>query len=43
MIRDQLKGAVRFDWRAEGLVCEIEIPEPAPAATSDMSMSLAAK
>ncbi len=26
MIRDQLKGEVRFDWRAEGLACEIVIP-----------------
>jgi PAS domain S-box-containing protein len=45
MIRDQLKGAVHFDWRAEGLVCEIEIPEPVPgpAATFEMAMSLAAK
>ena len=31
MIRDQLKGVVRFDWRKEGLVCEITIPEPIPA------------
>ncbi len=26
MIRDQLKGEIRFDWRAEGLVCEITLP-----------------
>ena len=26
MIRLQLKGEVRFDWRREGLVCEINIP-----------------
>jgi PAS domain S-box-containing protein len=26
MIRGQLKGAMRFDWRGEGLVCEITIP-----------------
>jgi PAS domain S-box-containing protein len=26
MIRDQLKGEMRFDWRAEGLVCEITLP-----------------
>lgn len=25
-IRDQLEGAVRFDWHADGLVCDIEIP-----------------
>ena len=25
-ICDQLDGAIRFDWRVEGLVCEIEIP-----------------
>jgi len=28
MIRSQLKGEVRFDWRKEGLVCEIVVPEP---------------
>jgi PAS domain S-box-containing protein len=27
MIRSQLKGEVRFDWRSEGLVCEIAVPE----------------
>jgi PAS domain S-box-containing protein len=26
MIRGQLKGELRVDWRAEGLVCEIEAP-----------------
>ena len=26
MIRGQLKGEMRFDWRAEGLACEIAIP-----------------
>jgi two-component sensor histidine kinase len=26
MIRGQLNGDVRFDWRAEGLACEIAIP-----------------
>jgi PAS domain S-box-containing protein len=26
MIRDQLKGEMRFDWRAEGLACEITLP-----------------
>ena len=26
MIRGQLKGEMRFDWRAEGLVCEIALP-----------------
>jgi two-component sensor histidine kinase len=25
MIRDQLKGQMRFDWHAEGLVCEIAV------------------
>ena len=27
MIRGQLKGEMRFDWRAEGLACEIVLPE----------------
>jgi hypothetical protein len=27
MIRNQLKGDVRFDWRSEGLVCEIAVLE----------------
>jgi two-component sensor histidine kinase len=27
MIRTQLKGEIRFDWRSEGLVCEIMLPE----------------
>ena len=26
MIRGQLNGDMRFDWRAEGLACEIAIP-----------------
>jgi PAS domain S-box-containing protein len=26
MIRSQLKGEIRFDWRAEGFACEISIP-----------------
>jgi PAS domain S-box-containing protein len=26
MIRGQLRGGMRFDWRAEGLACEIAIP-----------------
>ena len=26
MIRGQSKGEIRFDWRAEGLVCEIALP-----------------
>jgi len=26
MIRGQLRGAMRFDWRAEGLECEIAVP-----------------
>jgi hypothetical protein len=45
MIRDQLKGTVRFDWRKEGLVCEIAIPEPASAAAAPFAFpaSIAAK
>ena len=27
LIRNQLKGEVRFDWRGEGLVCEIVVQE----------------
>jgi hypothetical protein len=26
MIRGQLKGELRFDWRAEGLACEVVVP-----------------
>jgi len=26
VIRDQLKGSISFDWRANGLVCEITVP-----------------
>jgi hypothetical protein len=26
IIRDQVKGKIRFDWRREGLVCEIALP-----------------
>jgi two-component sensor histidine kinase len=26
MIRGQLNGEMRFDWRAEGLACEISLP-----------------
>jgi PAS domain S-box-containing protein len=26
MIRDQLKGEMRFDWRPQGLACEIALP-----------------
>jgi two-component sensor histidine kinase len=26
MIRGQLEGEMRFDWRAEGLACEIVLP-----------------
>jgi PAS domain S-box-containing protein len=26
MVRNQLKGEIRFDWRVEGLVCEIILP-----------------
>jgi two-component sensor histidine kinase len=25
MIREQLKGEIHLDWRAEGLVCEIVV------------------
>jgi two-component sensor histidine kinase len=37
MIRNQLKGEVHFDWRREGLVCEIALPElnSAGAAADD--------
>ena len=38
MIRDQLGGDARFDWRKDGLVCEIAIPgdklEPAAEVAS---------
>ena len=27
LVRGQLRGEVRFHWRAEGLVCEIHIPK----------------
>jgi hypothetical protein len=27
LVRGQLRGEVRFDWRVEGLVCEIHIPK----------------
>jgi PAS domain S-box-containing protein len=33
MIRSQLKGEIRFDWRRDGLACEIGIPREALAAT----------
>jgi two-component sensor histidine kinase len=26
MIRDKLKGKMHFDWRADGLMCEIALP-----------------
>jgi hypothetical protein len=26
MIRDQLSGDLRFDWRPGGIVCEITLP-----------------
>jgi PAS domain S-box-containing protein len=26
MIRDQLRGKIHFDWRADGLICEIALP-----------------
>jgi two-component sensor histidine kinase len=28
MIRGQMKGDLRFEWRAEGLACEIAMPVP---------------
>jgi two-component sensor histidine kinase len=28
IVRHQLSGDVRFDWRAEGLVCELALPSP---------------
>jgi hypothetical protein len=31
MIRGQLKGEAGFDWCEAGLVCEITMPELAPA------------
>jgi two-component sensor histidine kinase len=27
MIRGQLKGEIRFDWRAEGFMCDIALPK----------------
>jgi PAS domain S-box-containing protein len=30
MIKDQHKGELRLDWRAEGLACEIVLPVPRP-------------
>jgi len=39
MIRDQLKGTVHFDWRKEGLVCDIAIPEPVAAAATSFALS----
>jgi two-component sensor histidine kinase len=32
MIRNQLNGAIRFDWRPEGLACEIVLPVGRPGA-----------
>jgi two-component sensor histidine kinase len=26
MLRSQLKGDIRYDWRPEGLICEIRLP-----------------
>jgi two-component system, chemotaxis family, CheB/CheR fusion protein len=34
MIRDQLKGTAHFDWRKDGLACEITIPVLASAAAT---------
>jgi len=33
IVHYQLRGDVRFDWRTEGLVCEIELPDLMLAAT----------
>lgn len=33
MIRDQHKGDLRLDWRAQGLTCEIILPLPKESAT----------
>ncbi len=42
MIRDQMKGEMRFDWRPEGLACEIWVPasnqEPSPRSPRRPSM-----
>jgi two-component sensor histidine kinase len=27
LIRGQMKGDVRFDWRTDGLICEITLPK----------------
>jgi two-component sensor histidine kinase len=32
-IRDQLKGKIAFDWRPEGLVCDLTFPLPPEQAT----------
>src|SRR5262245_2196452 len=34
MIRDQLQGEARFEWRAQGLTCEIIVAKLASVATS---------
>jgi len=39
MIRDQLKGTVHFDWRKEGLVCDIAIPGSVPSAAASLTLS----
>jgi two-component sensor histidine kinase len=33
MIRSQMKGEIRFDWRGDGLECEIGVPREALVAT----------
>jgi hypothetical protein len=46
MIRNQLKGEIGFDWRAEGLACEIILPfeplrlETIPSRPGSSSMAL---
>jgi two-component sensor histidine kinase len=42
MIRGQMKGELRFDWRAEGLACEIVLPAcHSPVTTPGRSASTA--
>src|SRR5215475_8438795 len=35
LIRSQLNGHMRFDWRAEGLACEIILPLPPNSGAAD--------
>ncbi len=41
MIRDQLKGEVQMDWREEGLVCEIGVPDRGPDQATSATTFLA--